>query len=180
MANEESETVDLEVIQLAALLHDIADWKITGNNDMDVGPQIAYNWVIELGLSEEKAQHIKKIIESTSFKGEGVKTPMKSLEGKIVQDADRLDALGAIGVARVCSFGGFLKREIHNPSVKPVKNKTFEQYKNDKNTIINHFYEKLLLLKDRMNTEPAKKEANKRHNFMCSYLDTFFEEWGKD
>ena len=172
------EKADLLVTQLAALLHDISDWKMSENNDETIGPKIAYDWSIKLGVPEEKAQHVKDIIETISFKGADVKTPMKTIEGKIVQDADRMDAIGAIGIARTFSYAGFIKRELYNPNIECKMHKSFEEYKKGGLTAINHFYEKMLLLKDRMNTNEAKKIAEKRHDFMCLYLDTFFEEWG--
>ncbi len=122
-----------------------------------------------------------EIVETLSYKGASVKTDMRTIEGKVVQDADRLDAIGAIGIARAFAYGGSRKRQMYDPEVKPQMHKTYEQYKNDRGTTINHFYEKLLLLKDRMNTETARKIANSRHKFMEEYLDEFYKEWqGKD
>ena len=168
---------DLLIIQLAALLHDISDWKFTKDGDDSVGPQIAYNWVKELGLSEEIALHIKDIVATISFKGAETTSPMKTIEGKIVQDADRLDAIGAIGVARAFAYGGFVKQEMHNPNIKPIQHSSFEDYKKNNTTSVNHFYEKLFLLKDRMNTETGKKWAEKRDSFMSNFLNEFFSEF---
>lgn len=170
------ERADLFVVQLAALLHDIADWKFHGGNE-EVGPQMAREWLKKLGVNENTIDHVCQIIKDMPFKGAGVATPMRTLEGMVVQDADRLDALGAIGIARTFAYGGHKGREIYNPEIKPKTHKSFEQYKSSKGSTINHFYEKLLLLKDRMNTRTAKKIAEKRHKFMEQFLGEFFGEW---
>ncbi len=167
---------DLFVVQLAALLHDIADWKFN-NGDHLIGANVAKEWLIKLQVDNKIIEHIEEIIRDISFKGLGEKSLMKSTEGKIVQDADRLDAIGAIGIGRAFAYGGYAKREMHNPTVKPAFHKTFEEYKQSKGTTINHFYEKLLLLKDIMNTSSGKKRAEKRHKFMEIYLKQFDEEW---
>ncbi|HDD46278.1 MAG TPA: HD domain-containing protein [Candidatus Aenigmarchaeota archaeon] len=172
---EEEENVDLFVIQLAALLHDIADWKFCKGDDAGAG--LAKKWLEKLGLSEDVISHVCEIIKNISFKGARVKTQMKTKEGMIVQDADRLDALGAIGIARCFATGAKLNREIYNPKIKPKLHKTFEEYKKAESTSINHFYEKLLLLKDLMNTKAAKRIAEERHNFMEQFLERFFREW---
>lgn len=176
----EQEKADLLVVQLAALLHDIADWKFHHGDDT-VGPRLAKEWLKKLSVDEEIIAHVCEIIQGLSFKGAGVKTQMSTMEGMVVQDADRLDAIGAVGIARAFAYGGHKGREIYNPEIKPEHHKSFEQYKNSMSTTINHFYEKLLLLKDLMNTETARKIAEKRHAFMELYLQTFINEWeGKE
>jgi len=175
IAKEEGD-VDLFVVQLAALLHDIEDWKFC-KGDTTLGPKIAEEWFRKLGVKEEIISHVCEIIGEISFKGAEVKSRMKTKEGMIVQDADRLDAMGAIGIARCFATGAKLNREIYNPQIKPKLHKTFEEYKNSESTSINHFYEKLLLLKDLMNTKTAKRIAEKRHKFMEQFLDRFFKEW---
>lgn len=150
------EEVDLFVVELAALLHDIADWKFNDGND-DIGPQLAREWLEKLSVDEEIISHVCQIIKDASFKGAGVATKMKTIEGMVVQDADRLDVIGAIGIARTFAYGGSKGREMHNPEIKPEKHESFEQYKNNHSSTINHFYEKLLLLKELMNTKTAKK-----------------------
>ncbi|VVB73773.1 HD domain protein [uncultured archaeon] len=174
------EKADLFVVQLGALLHDIADWKLHGN-DMAVGPRVAREWLELLDLDGETVSHVCDIIANTSFKGAGVKNRIRTKEGMVVQDADRLDAIGAIGIARAFVYGGMKGRIMHDPGVKPQPNQTFAAYKRDKGTTINHFYEKLLLVKDRMNTKTAKEMAHGRHAFMERYLERFYNEWeGKD
>jgi uncharacterized protein len=174
------EGADLFVVQLAALLHDIADWKFH-NGDVSVGPKLAREWLEKLDVEESVISHVCEIIKNISFKGAGVESKMGTKEGMVVQDADRLDAMGAIGITRTFAYGGYAGREIYNPNVKPEKHETFEQYKNSKGHTINHFYEKLLLLKDRMNTKTGKKMAEERHVFMERFLERFFREWeGKD
>jgi len=176
----EKECADLFVVQLAALLHDIADWKFHSGND-SIGPKLAREWLEKLDVDENIISHVCEIIKEISFKGAGVKSRIKTKEGMVVQDADRLDAIGAIGIARAFAYGGHKGREIYNPNIKPEKHETFEQYRNNKGTTVNHFYEKLLLLKDLMNTETARKIAEERHNFMKEYLSRFFKEWeGED
>src|SRR3989339_1491491 len=132
------ENVDLFVVQLAALLHDIADWKFN-DGDLDIGPKIAREWLESLEVEEEIIAHVTQIIKEASFKGAGEIKRMPTLEGEVVQDADRLDAIGAIGIARTFAYGGHKNREIYNPDVKPGIHDTFEQYKNNKGTTINHF-----------------------------------------
>ena len=176
----ESEEADLFIVELAALLHDIADWKFNDGND-DIGPQMAKEWLERLNVEETVVVHVCSIIHDISFKGAGVATNMKTIEGMIVQDADRLDAMGAIGIGRAFAYGGSKGREMYNPELKPENHNSFEQYKNSKGSSINHFYEKLLLLKELLNTETARKIAEKRHVFMEEYLSEFFLEWeGKD
>ena len=170
------ESVDLFVVELAALLHDVADWKFHDGND-EIGPQVAKEWLESLGVSEEIVSHVCQIIKDISFKGAGVDTAMKTTEGMVVQDADRLDALGAIGIARTFAYGGSKNREMYNPDINPEMHTSFEQYKNSQGTSINHFYEKLLLLKELMNTATAKQIAEKRHAVMEDYLAQFYREW---
>ena len=170
------ENADLFVVQLAALLHDIADWKFHKGNE-DIGPEIAREWLEKMHTSEDVIFHVCKIIRDVSFKGAGVKTPMKTIEGQVVQDADRLDAIGAIGIGRAFAYGSHKGSEMYDPDVKPEMHQSFEQYKNNKGSTINHFYEKLLLLKDLMNTKTAKKIAESRHTFMEQFLNRFFDEW---
>lgn len=171
-----SEDVDLFVIQLAALLHDIADYKFHDGDD-SVGPKVAREWLESKNVDEEIISHVCEIIKSVSFKGSGVDSSVKTKEAMVVQDADRLDAIGAIGVARTFAYGGHKNREMYNPNTKPENHTSFEQYKNNKSPTINHFYEKLLLLKSLMNTQTAKEIAGQRHQFMEQFLDRFFKEW---
>jgi uncharacterized protein len=166
---------DTLVVQLAALLHDIADWKFHDGNT-EIGPSVARDFLITQHVDSTIIDHVCAIMRTMSFKGEGVPAPMHTIEGKIVQDADRLDAMGAIGIARAFAFGGQTNREIYNPKIAPIKNATAEQYKNIKTPSINHFYEKLLLLKNLMNTAMGKKLAEERHAFMELYLEMFFKE----
>jgi len=174
------EQVDMFVVELAALLHDIADWKFNDGNE-DIGPQLAREWLESIAADEKVILHVCQIIQDISFKGIGVKSEMKTLEGKVVQDADRLDAIGAIGIGRAFAYGGSKGREMYNPDIKPEKHDSFEEYKNSKGTSINHFYEKLLLLKGLMNTEAGKKKAEKRHAITVDFLQEFLLEWeGKD
>ena len=167
------ESADLFVIQLAALLHDIADWKFHCGNE-NIGPEVAREWLEKLHVEKDIISQVIDIVRDISFRGAGVKTPMK---GMVVQDADRLDAIGAIGIGRAFAYGGHNRREMYNPDIKPVMHQSFEQYKNNKGPTINHFYEKLLLLKGLMNTETAKEIAEDRHKFMEQFLDRFFKEW---
>ncbi len=170
------ESVDLFVVELAALLHDVADWKFHDGND-EIGPQVAKEWLETLSVDEKVISHVCQIIKDISFKGAGVLTAMKTTEGMVVQDADRLDALGAIGIARTFAYGGSKNREMYNPEINPEMHASFEQYKKSQGTSINHFYEKLLLLKELMNTATAKQIAEKRHAVMEDYLQQFFSEW---
>lgn len=172
----EREKADLFVIELAALLHDIADWKFHGGND-NVGPKLAREWLEKLSVDEKVIFHVCRIVKNVSFKGAGVINKINTIEGMAVQDADRLDAIGAMGISRTFAYGGSAGREIYNPEIKIKKHKTFKQYRNSKSSSINHFYEKLLLLKGLMNTSAAKKMAGKRHEFMKKFLDEFFREW---
>ena len=172
----ESEDVDLFVVELGALLHDIADSKFH-DGDETVGPRKARAFLISEEVDEEVIVHVEHIITNISFKGGNHDQMFKSPELDVIQDADRLDALGAIGVARTFNYGGHKNREIYNPEVKPNLNMSKEEYKNSDAPTLNHFYEKLLLLKDRMNTKSGKEMALKRHEFMQTYLDQFYLEW---
>ncbi len=172
----EKEQVNLYVVQLAALLHDIADWKFYGD-DETVGPRVAREHLQAFGVEEDVILHVCTIIKHLSFKGVGAEKPMSTIEGNVVRDADRLEALGAIGIARCFAYGGYKGRAIYLPEVKPQLHMTFEAYKKNQSSGINHFYEKLLLLKDLMCTETGKQLALRRHLFMESYLKQFFHEW---
>lgn len=172
----ERETVDSRVVQLAALLHDIGDWKFHAG-DESVGPRLAREWLQPLAVDEATIAHVCEIIANLSFKGAAVKPAPLSPEGQVVQDADRLDAIGAIGIARAFAYGGAKGREMHDPDAAPILHATFEQYKNSRGTTINHFHEKLLLLKDRLNTATARQLAEQRHAFMEAFLAQFNAEW---
>lgn len=169
---------DSLVVQLAALLHDIADPKFH-NGDEQIGPQTAQDFLETQQVSHETTAHVVNIIRHMSFKNslEQDGETFTSKEMDIVQDADRLDAIGAIGIARAFNYGGFKNRELYNPKVPPNLNMTKEEYKKSKAPTINHFYEKLLLLKDGMRTPTGKKLAEKRHQFMLDYLEQFYKEW---
>lgn len=169
------EGVDMFVVQLASLLHDISDWKFN-NGDENVGAEVARTWLKGLHVEDGVIEHVASIIRTMSFKGAKVSSMIETLEGKVVQDADRLDAIGAIGIARTFAYGGHVNREMYNPDIPPVLHETAEQYKNNVSPTINHFYEKLLLLKDLMNTETAKVMAENRHNYMLGFLDRFSKE----
>jgi uncharacterized protein len=170
------EEADLFIVELAALLHDVADWKFAGG-DSAAGPRAAREWLVGLSVPEATIDRVCRIIAELSFKGAGVATPMSSLEGQIVQDADRLDAIGAIGVARTFAYGGHKGQPMHDPALPPQMHASFEAYKSNVGTSINHFYEKLLLLKDRMNTATGKRLAAERHAFLERYLEQFLAEW---
>lgn len=168
---------DLFVIGLAAWLHDVVDWKFYKGNTKTGISQVR-RYLKRLRVDKVIIENVCEIVKDISFKGAGVKDKMKIMEGKIVQDADRLDALGAIGIARVFALGANKGQEIHNPQIKPKSHRTFGEYRDTKTTSINHFYEKLLLLKDRLNTKTAKKIAIKRHQFLVRFLKEFLKEWG--
>lgn len=172
------EPVDILVVSLAALLHDIGDAKFH-DGDETVGPRVAKEFMQSLDIYNEVISHVVNIIKHISFKNslDRKKKIFDSKELQVVQDADRLDAIGAIGIARAFNYGGFKGRELYNPAVAPQVNMTKEAYKKSNGTTINHFYEKLLLLKDKMNTETGKKLAAQRHQFMLDYLEQFYKEW---
>lgn len=173
---EEETEADRTVVTLAALLHDIADSKFH-DGDETMGPKKAREFLKKQNLNSQRTEHIIKIIENISFKGGNFRSEFHSKELAIVQDADRLDALGAIGIARTFNYGGFKNREIYNPEIPVNLNMTPAEYKLSHAPTINHFYEKLLLLKDKMNTETAKKLAVERHRFMEEFLKQFYAEW---
>ncbi len=170
------EKADLFVVGLGALLHDIADAKFH-NGDETKGSRVAKQFLQKQGLEEETIQKVLNIIRFVSFKNRNEIPEEDSLELHIVRDADRLDALGAIGIARAFSYGGYKKREMYNPSIPPRMNMSKEEYKNNEGTTINHFYEKLFLLKEMMHTPTGKRLAVERHRFMEKYLETFYAEW---
>jgi len=170
------EKAQVEIVELGALLHDIADWKFHDGDD-SIGPAIAREFLNNQNVEPNVSDSVVEIISTVSYKGAGVATPMKTLEGKIVQDADRLDAIGALGIARTFAYGGYKNRLIYHPDEKPVLHESYEDYKKNEGHTINHFYEKLLLLKERMNTNTGKRIAEGRHKFMQSFLDQFYREW---
>jgi uncharacterized protein len=172
----EIEKCNTFVVRLGALLHDIADSKFHGG-DEKIGPKTAKTFLESENVDSDTIQHVVAIIENISFKGGNFETKPSSIELKIVQDADRLDAIGAIGIARTFNYGGFKNRPIYNPEIQPNLRMTKEEYKNSEAPTINHFYEKLLLLKDKMNTETGKKIAQQRHDFMEKFLSQFYAEW---
>ena len=171
-----SEGADQYVVELAALLHDIADWKFN-DGDITVGATKSREWLASLDVEESIRERVAQIILTVSFKGADVKNEVDTLEGQVVQDADRIDALGAIGIARTFAYGGHFNRSMYDPDEAPVQHETFEQYKSSKGKTINHFYEKLLLLKDRLNTKSAKQFAESRHRFVEEFLQEFYDEW---
>ncbi len=170
-----SSKADMFIVELAALLHDIADWKFHGG-DHTAGPRKAGAWLKSLAVAPDVIEHVTSIVANISFKGAKVKNKISTLEGKIVQDADRLDAMGAIGIARAFAYGGAKGREIYNPGVKPVLHDSPEGYTSNTSPTISHFYEKLLLLKGLMNTANGRRLARNRHNFMRRYLRQFHGE----
>jgi uncharacterized protein len=170
------EKVNLLVVELAALLHDIADAKFH-DGDEEIGPRKAGEFLRTLAVDDETIIHVQQIIKNMSFKASLGDVTFTSPEMLVVQDADRLDAIGAIGIARAFTYGGFKNRELYNPDIKPEPNQSKEAYKKSTAPTINHFYEKLLLLKDKMNTPTGKKLAADRHDFMVQYLTQFYAEW---
>lgn len=172
----ENEDCNVTVVKLGALLHDIADSKFH-DGDENIGPKTARIFLESQNVSEDIISHVIAIIENISFKGGNFEKKFNSKELEIVQDADRLDAIGAIGIARTFNYGGFKNRPLHNPSIQPNLNMSKEEYKNSESPTLNHFYEKLLLLKDKMNTETGKEIAQKRHDFMITFLAQFYAEW---
>jgi uncharacterized protein len=170
------EPCDMTIVQLGALLHDIADSKFN-NGDETVGPRIARTFLESENVDEPTILHVINIIENISFKGGNYEKKFSSKELDIVQDADRLDAIGAIGIARTFNYGGFKNRTLYNPMIAPKMNMSKEEYKNTEAPTLNHFYEKLLLLKDKMNTPTGKKIAEARHVYMQNFLSQFYAEW---
>jgi len=171
-----SESVNLFIVELGALLHDIADHKFN-DGDESRGVNKTQKFLKSLSIEENVIDHVEKIMLNISFKGGNFSQEFSSKELAVVQDADRLDAIGAIGIARAFNYGGFKGRELYNPAIHHEIGMTVEQYQKSTAPTINHFYEKLLLLKDRMNTETGRKMAEQRHQFMEQYLDQFFKEW---
>lgn len=170
------ELVDELVVALGALLHDIADSKFF-NGDETVAPKMATEFLISQNCDSAVIEHVVQIIKNISFKGGNKAQEFTSPELDVVQDADRLDAIGAIGIARTFNYGGFKNRKLYDPEVKPQLDMTVDEYKKSSAPTINHFYEKLLLLKDRMNTKTGKKIAEKRHAYMEGFLEQFYREW---
>ena len=169
-----SEDADLFLVELAALLHDIDDWKLVGNMDEK---QKAKSWLLSCGIDHQLAERICGVIEGVSFKGAGVNTSTNDLVCRVLQDADRLDAIGAIGIARTFAYGGSRGRGIYDPEIPPELHTDFENYKKSTTPTINHFYEKLLLLKDQMQTKMGRSLAEQRHEYMLRFLDQFYAEW---
>jgi len=172
----ENEVCDDTVVKLGALLHDIADSKFH-NGDETVGPKMAREFLASNDVDEVTIQHVINIIENISFKGGNTEKTFTSIELEIVQDADRLDAIGAIGIARAFNYGGFKNRPLHDPRIAPNLHMNKEEYKNSQAPTLNHFYEKLLLLKDKMNTNTGKQIAQERHHYMEGFLSQFYAEW---
>ncbi|OYX28226.1 MAG: phosphohydrolase [Flavobacteriales bacterium 32-35-8] len=170
------EKANVFVVSLGALLHDIADSKFH-DGDESIGPKIAREFLFKINVDSEIIEHVIKIIENISFKGGNEAQKFSSPELNVVQDADRLDAIGAIGIARCFNYGGFKNRPLYNPDIKPNLNMTNAEYKTSNAPTINHFYEKLLLLKDKMNTKTGHTLALERHNYMLGFLDQFYKEW---
>ncbi|GAB3727471.1 HD domain-containing protein [Hymenobacter agri] len=167
---------DTTVTELAALLHDIADWKFH-EGDYEAGPRAARAWLHSQGADENLIQRVETVIREVSFKGLGVATPVSSLEAALVQDADRLDAIGAVGIARAFAYGGHKGRPLHDPAVPPVVHDSFASYQKNTAPTINHFYEKLLHLQDRLNTDAARAVAAGRHAYMEDFVARFLAEW---
>ena len=174
IASGEKAKVDMFILELGALLHDIGDWKF--HDDELAGGKKARKLLLESKVSESIIRKVEHIVDNVSFKGANVPNKMRSREGKIVQDAYRLDALGAIGLARVFATSAYFKHSLFDPTVKPVLHKSFGDYKKSF-TAINHFYEKLLLLKDKMNTKTGRKIAKEKHKFTQNFLNKFLKEW---
>lgn len=170
------EGANLEIAELGALVHDIADWKFCAG-DETVGPREARRLLSDEGVPGDVIEAVADIVATISFKGAGVTTAMKTLEGQCVQDADRLDAMGAIGIARCFAYGGHAGRAMYDPDVHPTMHATAEAYKSAKGTSLNHFHEKLFLLKDRMNTASGRAMAEERHRYMMEFVDRFLHEW---
>ena len=171
----QKENANFFIVEMTALLHDIDDWKFSKSNDSNT--TVTEKFLKSIEVDEESFKTIIKIIQTMSYKGGIVDSTQHTLEGKIVQDADRLDAIGAIGIARTFAYGGHKNRPIYDPSIKPMDFKDLNEVKNAENHTINHFYEKLLKLKDLMNTDTAKEIAEKRHKFMEDFLEEFYKEW---
>lgn len=173
---KKEKAADMFIVQLGALLHDIADHKFY-NGDQAAGGRAAKKWLVGVGADADTIEKVAHIVDNVSFKGLGVASRMRSLEGKIVQDADRLDAIGAIGIARTFAYGGYKGRAIFDPAGKTQKHTTFEHYKKGTDSSVHHFYEKLMHLKDLMSTKTGKMMAKRRHAFLMAYLKEFHAEW---
>jgi uncharacterized protein len=171
-----NEVCDTTVVKLGALLHDIADSKFH-DGDETVGPIIAREFLESENVDEEIITHVVNIIENISYKGGNFEKKFSSIELDVVQDADRLDAIGAIGIARTFNYGGFKNRALYDPNIAPNSSMTKEEYKKNDSPTLNHFYEKLLLLKDKMNTQTGKQIAQERHRYMEGFLAQFYAEW---
>lgn len=174
LATEEG--ADAQIVELAALLHDVDDWKFNGG-DIESGPETAKKWLESHDASPIVVEKVVQIVREVTFKGAGVETPTSSIEAAVVQDADRLDALGAIGIGRAFAYGGSRQRLMWDPEEEYTQHETFDAYSKNKSSTIAHFHEKLLLLKDRMQTESGKNMAEERHRFMTTFLDQFEKEW---
>ncbi len=170
------EKADLTIVQLGALLHDIADWKFHAG-DEEAGPKAARQWLLSLDAPEELIERVCQIVKEVTFKGAGVDTTPTSLEAQVVQDADRLDAIGAIGIGRAFAYGGHKGREMYHPGQEPQLHASFEEYKKNQSPTLNHFYEKLFLLKDRLNTRTGQQMAQERHAYMQNFVERFLLEW---
>ncbi|HSW79303.1 MAG TPA: HD domain-containing protein [Candidatus Saccharimonadales bacterium] len=172
------EGADLFVVELGALLHDIADWKFT-DGDTSIGPRMTKEWLESLKVDEQVIENVVEIVEHISFRGGTNKHVLSTLEGKIVQDADRMDAIGAIGIAKTFAYSGVHKRQIYDPDNPPKKYKNFDEFRSKMHdtSTINHFHEKLLLLKDKMNTKTGRAMAEHRHKYMEQFLEEFYAEW---
>ena len=178
---KDEDDVNLLVVSLGALLHDIADAKFNDGNEA-LGPKMAEDFLLSLGVPKRTINHVTNIIKYSSFKasltdGKLKKKLFTSKELKVVQDADRLDAIGAIGIARAFNYGGFKNRALYDPSIAPNLEMSKEEYKKSEAPTLNHFYEKLLLLKDKMNTETGRRLAEERHQYMIDFLEQFYQEW---
>ena len=172
----QQEGADLDIVQLGALLHDIADWKFHDGDD-SAGPDAARQWLHDLHVAPALIDAVVGIVAHISYKGAGVPDAMPTLEGRVVQDADRLDAMGAVGIGRAFAYGGVRGRLMYDPDAPPQLHESFAAYKASTGSTINHFYEKLLLLRDRMHTATGRRLAEQRHVFMEAYLAQFFAEW---
>ncbi|MFZ6015251.1 MAG: HD domain-containing protein [Patescibacteria group bacterium] len=176
---QSAEGGDLQIVELAALLHDIADWKFHDGDEL-AGGREARKWLESLAAPEPIIAHVCDIVDHISYKGAGVPTPMSTIEGKIVQDADRLDAIGAIGIARTFAYGGSKGRPLHDPEADYSLHESAAAYKAGDKATIHHFYDKLLLLKDRMNTAAARQIAEQRHQILVDFLAEFHTEWNAE
>lgn len=169
------EGADVLVVELAALLHDVADAKFTGSEES--GPRAAREWLSALSVGTDTVESVATIVERMSYQGALAPEKPLSVEGRCVQDADRLDAMGAIGIARTFAYGGFVRRPLYDPEIPVEMHATAHAYRSNVGTTINHFHEKLLLIKDRLHTDSARRIAEQRHDFMVRFLDQFHDEW---